>query len=69
MLFRSSVDALCQAADKNDTNSIKFILEQLVPGYKPKYLDGLGQNESSINKDFSNTSDGKILKKVEPKRA
>jgi len=64
-----SVDALCQAADKNDTNSIKFLLEQLVPGYKPKYLDGLGQKESSINKDFSNTSDGKILKKVEPKRA
>ena len=63
-----SVDALCQAADKNDTNSIKFLLEQLVPGYKPKYLDELGQKEDLMNKEFSNTSDGKILKKIEPKR-
>jgi len=64
-----SVEALCKAADKNDTNSIKFLLEQLVPGYKPKYLDDLGQEEGIKNVEVNNTSNGKILKKVEPKRA
>jgi FlaA1/EpsC-like NDP-sugar epimerase len=33
------VDALSHAASKNDRNSILFLLEQIVPGYKPKYLD------------------------------
>jgi FlaA1/EpsC-like NDP-sugar epimerase len=33
-----TVDALCQAAAKNDPSSIMFLLEQIVPGYKPKYL-------------------------------
>ena len=64
-----TVEALCQAADKNDTNSIKFLLEQLVPGYKPKYLNDLGKKGGLMNRDVRNTSDGKILKKVEPKRA
>ncbi len=34
-----TVATLCQAAVKNDINFILFLLEQLVPGYKPKYLD------------------------------
>ena len=34
-----SVDALCKAAAKNDVNNILFLLEQLVSGYRPKYLE------------------------------
>ena len=64
-----SVEALRQAADKNDTNAIVFLLEQLVPGYKPKYLDNLGQKEGIKNGEVNNTSNGKILKKAEPRRA
>ncbi len=32
------VDNLCQAAVRNDINSIRFLLEQIVPGYQPQYL-------------------------------
>ncbi|MBN3960630.1 nucleoside-diphosphate sugar epimerase/dehydratase [Nostoc sp. NMS8] len=32
------LEALCKAADKNDGNSIMFLLEQIVPGYRTKYL-------------------------------
>ncbi|MBW4633795.1 MAG: polysaccharide biosynthesis protein [Iphinoe sp. HA4291-MV1] len=32
------VDFLCKAATKNDVNSILLLLKQLVPGYKPKYV-------------------------------
>ncbi|MDZ8238324.1 MAG: nucleoside-diphosphate sugar epimerase/dehydratase [Nostoc sp. ChiQUE01a] len=40
-----SVATLCQAAVKNDINLILFLLEQLVPGYKPKNLNSyLGAN-------------------------
>jgi FlaA1/EpsC-like NDP-sugar epimerase len=42
-----TVDALCQAAAKNDTNSIMFLLEQIVPGYKPKYLQNMQIDTSS----------------------
>jgi len=31
------VSALCKAASQNDKNTILFLLEQLVPGYQPKY--------------------------------
>lgn len=31
------VAALCKAAVQNDQNTILFLLEQLVPGYQPKY--------------------------------
>lgn len=65
-----SVDALRQAADKNDTNSIKFLLEQLVPGYKPKYLDDWGQKEGLTNSNYAvNNLDESNKRKVEPKRA
>jgi FlaA1/EpsC-like NDP-sugar epimerase len=33
-----TVEALCQCAANNNDNSILFLLEQLVPGYKPKYF-------------------------------
>ncbi|MDJ0795915.1 MAG: nucleoside-diphosphate sugar epimerase/dehydratase [Calothrix sp. MO_167.B12] len=32
------VDNLCQAALRNDINSIRFLLEQIVPGYQPQYF-------------------------------
>lgn len=32
-----AVEALCQAAAKNDSNLIVFLLEQMVPGYIPQY--------------------------------
>ncbi|MEL6457114.1 MAG: nucleoside-diphosphate sugar epimerase/dehydratase [Cyanobacteria bacterium J06621_15] len=67
--LNATVEALCQAADKNDTNSIKFLLEQLVPGYKPRYLDDWGEREGFVNRNIRDASDGKILKKIEPKRA
>ncbi|WP_414621929.1 polysaccharide biosynthesis protein [Calothrix sp. CCY 0018] len=65
-----SVNALRQAADKNDTNSIKFLLEQLVPGYKPKYLDDWGHKEDLTNSNYAvNNLDESNKRKVEPKRA
>lgn len=67
--LKFSVEALRQAAEINDTNTIKFLLEQLVPGYKPKYLDDRGEKEAVKNTDVEVNSNGKILSKVEPKRA
>ncbi len=65
-----SVDALCQAAGKNDTNSIKFLLEQLVPGYKPKYLDDTGLKEGLKNSNSGvNKANQSNKRKVEPKSA
>ncbi|ELS03316.1 putative nucleoside-diphosphate sugar epimerase [Xenococcus sp. PCC 7305] len=32
------IAALCKAAAQNDRNTILFLLEQLVPGYQPKYI-------------------------------
>ena len=32
------IAALCKAAAKNDSNTILFLLEQLIPGYNPQYL-------------------------------
>ncbi|MEO1427939.1 MAG: nucleoside-diphosphate sugar epimerase/dehydratase [Cyanobacteria bacterium J06633_8] len=58
------VDALCQAASKNDTNSIKFLLEQLVPGYKPKNLDERGKMQGASNSNKSANADGNILTKA-----
>lgn len=33
-----NVEVLCKAATKNDVNTILFLMEQLVIGYNPKYL-------------------------------
>ena len=65
-----SVEALRQAADKNDTNAIVFLLEQLVPGYKPKYLDDWGQKEELMNSNSAaNEAKESNNRKVEPKSA
>ncbi|MGK7895800.1 MAG: polysaccharide biosynthesis protein [Xenococcus sp. (in: cyanobacteria)] len=42
------IAALCKAAAQNDSNTILFLLEQLVPGYKPKYLKTNVVQEASV---------------------
>ncbi|HAZ49442.1 MAG TPA: polysaccharide biosynthesis protein [Cyanobacteria bacterium UBA11369] len=37
------IEAICEAATKNDNNLIVFMLEQLVPEYMPDYLNVEGQ--------------------------
>jgi FlaA1/EpsC-like NDP-sugar epimerase len=59
-----SVEALCKAADKNDANSIRFLLEQLVPGYKPEYLDSTMTSSAVV----ANVN-GNMRTKVKPRRA
>ncbi|MEH1798144.1 MAG: nucleoside-diphosphate sugar epimerase/dehydratase [Nostoc sp.] len=44
-----TVETLCQAAAKNDTSFILFLLEQLVPGYKPKQLESYASTNVSSN--------------------
>lgn len=61
-----AVDELCQAADKNDTNSIKFLLEQLVPGYKPKYLQATSKIQAASNSNAKTNTDGNIITKAKP---
>lgn len=47
--LNTAVNALCQAAAKNDANSIMFLLEQVAPGYKPKYIE-TNLSADSLNK-------------------
>jgi FlaA1/EpsC-like NDP-sugar epimerase len=56
------VDALSHAASKNDRNSILFILEQIVPGYKPKYLDN--PSDMVVNVISTEKSNSKMLKEA-----
>lgn len=58
-----SVEELFQAAEKNDKNAIMFLLEQLVPGYKAKYLDS---KDSKVN--HSSTLNQKYLPNIESKK-
>ncbi|WP_445636736.1 Capsule biosynthesis protein CapD [Nostoc sp. DSM 114161] len=44
-----TVATLCQAAVKNDISFILFLLEQLVPGYKPKHLNNYLASSISSN--------------------
>jgi FlaA1/EpsC-like NDP-sugar epimerase len=63
-----TVEALCQAATQNDANAIRILLEQLVPGYKPKYLDSSVPNlaaDASTNGAVAASSNGNVLAKVE----
>lgn len=46
-----TVDALCKAATKNDANAIVFLLEQIVPGYKPKYTN-IGTSVETTKRDL-----------------
>jgi len=64
-----AVEALCYAATKNDANTIMFLLEQIVPGYKPKYLQNhlpekTYKNVTAIEK--ANIPNMNVLAKVEP---
>ncbi len=59
-----TVEALCQAAVKNDGNAIVFLLEQLVSGYKPKYLQNMDMTTNSAIVTTSNLK--KMLPKVKP---
>ncbi|MEB3217935.1 MAG: nucleoside-diphosphate sugar epimerase/dehydratase [Nostocales cyanobacterium 94392] len=68
--LKISVEALRQAADKNDTNTIMYLLEQLVPGYKPKYLENREQKYSLTNgNSVTNNTNEATQRKVEPKSA
>ncbi|MDJ0734639.1 MAG: nucleoside-diphosphate sugar epimerase/dehydratase [Nostocaceae cyanobacterium] len=63
------VDSLCKAATKNDINSIRFLLEQIVPGYQPQYL----QNNLpvAVSKNITVGADKNvvsILGRLEPRR-
>ncbi|MEO1377461.1 MAG: nucleoside-diphosphate sugar epimerase/dehydratase, partial [Cyanobacteria bacterium J06635_10] len=64
--LKISVDALCKAAEKNDRNAIVFLLEQLVPGYKPKYLDSkeckVNHSSKFNEKDLPNLESKKLRK-------
>jgi FlaA1/EpsC-like NDP-sugar epimerase len=61
-----TVEALCQASAKNDANSILFLLEQLVSGYQPKYLENNWHVNSSINSAVMANTNGNMLAKVKP---
>ncbi|AFZ00156.1 polysaccharide biosynthesis protein [Calothrix sp. PCC 6303] len=63
-----TVDALCQSATKNDTNSIMFLLEQIVPGYKPKYLGNNSFSDALIKNISNTTSSDTLLSNIHPRR-
>lgn len=44
--LNATVEALCQAATQNESNTLRFLLEQLVPGYRPCYAGSSAQVES-----------------------
>ncbi|WP_193198734.1 polysaccharide biosynthesis protein [Nostoc sp. MG11] len=60
------VERLCIAAAKNDVNSILFLLEQLISGYKPKYLENNLSIGNSRNSALFKNSNGNTLTKAEP---
>ncbi|MGJ5630574.1 polysaccharide biosynthesis protein [Nostoc sp. CALU 1950] len=55
-----TVATLCQAAAKNDTSFILRLLEELVPGYKPKHL------ESYAAANIPSNTSVRILAQVKP---
>ncbi|KOP26747.1 capsule biosynthesis protein CapD [Hapalosiphon sp. MRB220] len=61
------VESLCQAAIKNEGNSILFLLEQIVPGYKAKYL-GNNRISTSMNSDNFTKLHENILTSVNSSR-
>ncbi|MBF2064068.1 MAG: polysaccharide biosynthesis protein [Calothrix sp. C42_A2020_038] len=64
-----TVDVLCKAAAKNDANTIVFLLEQIVPGYKPKYLENNGQVDTLANDIVLSTKNTNKYPKTEVKSA
>ena len=58
----SLVLELYQAAAKNDTNLIMFLLEQLVPGYTPEYPNDVAIQAKNFRKDSLSVSQkGEVL--------
>ncbi|MFQ4142456.1 polysaccharide biosynthesis protein, partial [Chlorogloeopsis sp. ULAP02] len=61
-----SVEDLCKAAAKNHTNLILFLLEQMVPGYKPKYLESNVLVDTVANNNLLVGTNGNIIVRVKP---
>lgn len=61
-----TVEDLCKAAAKNNTNLILFLLEQIVPGYKPKYIENNLAVDVGINNNSIRTTNGSIIARVQP---
>jgi FlaA1/EpsC-like NDP-sugar epimerase/EAL domain-containing protein (putative c-di-GMP-specific phosphodiesterase class I) len=56
--FDLTIDILCEAAQKNDTNLIVFLLDQLVVGYKTKYQSiNIASAQDSLEKIISQACD------------
>ncbi|MCC0177431.1 polysaccharide biosynthesis protein [Waterburya agarophytonicola K14] len=56
--FDLSIDILCEAAQKNDTNLIVFLLDRLVVGYKTKYQQiNIELAQDNLEKIISQTCD------------
>jgi hypothetical protein len=66
--LNTAVNALCQAAAKNDANSIMFLLEQVAPGYKPRYTQNQVSVDSSKNSYVIEKSSEKVFTRIEPQR-
>ncbi|KOP25699.1 capsule biosynthesis protein CapD [Hapalosiphon sp. MRB220] len=61
----TTVEALCQASVKNDVYSIIFLLQRIVPGYKPKLLEKYLSN-TSTDSDIMANSNGNIWSIIKP---
>jgi FlaA1/EpsC-like NDP-sugar epimerase len=61
------VEALCKASTKNDAYSIMFLLEQIVPGYRPKYLENNVLVDNLTNTYTITNTNENMLVKVEPR--
>ncbi|BAZ27958.1 polysaccharide biosynthesis protein CapD [Cylindrospermum sp. NIES-4074] len=59
-----TVEELCIAAAKNDVNSIVYVLEKLVPGYKPQYLASNVSAEALTNTTVIATSNRNMPTKL-----
>ncbi|MBW4512537.1 MAG: polysaccharide biosynthesis protein [Scytonematopsis contorta HA4267-MV1] len=58
--LKVTVEALCSAAKNNDANVIRFLLEQVVPGYKPKSLEARVTDSESKETAIFNHNSSKI---------
>ncbi|MBR8839664.1 MAG: polysaccharide biosynthesis protein, partial [Stigonema ocellatum SAG 48.90 = DSM 106950] len=61
-----TVEALCLAAANNEPNTIMSLLEQMVSGYKPQYLQNNPHVDSSTKNAVVNTSNINQMSTVVP---
>ncbi|HEY9659520.1 MAG TPA: polysaccharide biosynthesis protein, partial [Allocoleopsis sp.] len=47
--LNAMVKTLCEAAIRNESNTIRFLLEQMVPGYRPQYAEACIATENHRN--------------------